>query len=364
MSPPASSPQRKRQSKSLAAPRGRAAIKFAIAIGLLCGMVWDTIEYGYTAISASGQSDLESETVVLPLAKSGFLSHEAQPIAVVQVGVRPSAAACSFFDGAELAFLELPVSVGEPLPPAVIRQAGHDMLNSLRLVLAGAGNETSGWVSHVRNPMLPKFASVYRAMRTLAAVMELSRIQDEASLARTTIIGTISTYNPYRDGRQEGHALTASGELYDPTAWTAAIHIDLRNQFGGIRYGRLYQPAFALVESGNKQVIVKVNDVGHLRPGRVLDLNERTMRYFDPFLTRGLLSDARITLLPGEGWMPGPIGSVKLIGFAAADWRAAPAQAGPIVPAETEKVLQQPGAYLPLSIQENIRAEARENVGG
>lgn len=46
----------------------------------------------------------------------------------------------------------------------------------------------------------------------------LPRIQEEAVLSRTTIVGTISTYNPYRDGKEEGGAQTVSGELYDPSA--------------------------------------------------------------------------------------------------------------------------------------------------
>jgi rare lipoprotein A len=83
-----------------------------------------------------------------------------------------------------------------------------------------------------------------------------------------------------------------------------------------VRYGKLYQPTFALVESGAKQVIVRINDVGRLKPGRVLDLNERSMRYFDPFLSRGLIEDVRITLLPGEDWTPGPVGGVQLISLA------------------------------------------------
>src|SRR5262245_25297605 len=66
--------------------------------------------------------------------------------------------------------------------------------------------------------------------------------------------------------QQEGGPQTASGELYDPLAWTAAIKTELRNRFRGVRYGRLYQPTFALVQSGNKQLIVKINDVGPLRP--------------------------------------------------------------------------------------------------
>ena len=109
---------------------------------------------------------------------------------------------------------------------------------------------------------------------------------------------------------------TASGELYDSAAWTAAIQIDLREQFRGVRYGKNYQPAYALVESGERKVIVKINDVGPLKPGRVIDLNERSMRYFDPTLQLGLISDVKVALLPGADWTPGPIGSELAVSFA------------------------------------------------
>jgi rare lipoprotein A len=106
--------------------------------------------------------------------------------------------------------------------------------------------------------------------------------------------------------------------LYDPSAWTAAIQTRLRNQFGGVRYGKLYQPTYALVASGEKLLIVKINDVGPLKSGRVLDLNERSMRYFDPFLAQGLIQDVKITLLPGDSWQTGPVGDVYAIDFDAA----------------------------------------------
>ena len=47
----------------------------------------------------------------------------------------------------------------------------------------------------------------------------------------------------------------------------------------------------------------------------MLDLNERSMRHFDPSMTRGLLDDVRITLLPGENWIPGPVSSTYAINF-------------------------------------------------
>lgn len=124
-----------------------------------------------------------------------------------------------------------------------------------------------------------------------------------------TIEGIASMYNPYRPGPLEGGKQTASGEPYDPNAWSAAIQTDLRDHFGGVRYGKEYRPTFALVERDDKQVIVKINDVGPLRPGRVIDFNDQTMRYFDPTLVRGLIHRVKVTPLLGDDWPTGPIES-------------------------------------------------------
>jgi rare lipoprotein A len=59
-------------------------------------------------------------------------------------------------------------------------------------------------------------------------------------------------------------------------------------------YGKNYRPTFALVESGEKCVIVKINDVGPLKPDRVIDLSERSMRYFDPTQQLGLIGAEQI----------------------------------------------------------------------
>ncbi len=123
----------------------------------------------------------------------------------------------------------------------------------------------------------------------------------------TVLVGTASTYNPFQPGYQEGGVETASGELYDPIAWTAAIQTNLRGNFDGVHYGRDYQPAFALVEVGEKRAIVKINDVGPLKAGRIIDFNQQTMRYFDPSLQHGLIGSVKITPLQGHGWTPGPV---------------------------------------------------------
>lgn len=128
----------------------------------------------------------------------------------------------------------------------------------------------------------------------------------DAQLMETGIFGAASTYDPLTASEPEGME-TASGETYDPEAWTAAIQVDLRGAFGGIHYGRNYHPAFALVECGSRRAIVRINDVGPLMPGRIIDLNTRTMRYFDPTLSLGLVHYVTVTPLPGDNWTAGPL---------------------------------------------------------
>jgi rare lipoprotein A len=126
--------------------------------------------------------------------------------------------------------------------------------------------------------------------------------------AGATVTGIASTYNPFRAAdASAGGKETASGERYDPNAWTAAIQTDLRDMFGGVRFGKDYRPVYALVATGDKQAIIKINDVGPLEPGRVIDLNEQTMHYFDPSFERGLIPHVTVTPLLGDGWLPGPL---------------------------------------------------------
>ena len=148
----------------------------------------------------------------------------------------------------------------------------------------------------------------------VAFAMSVSAVPAEATAVHSSaveasggaVVGAASMYNPFRPGWREGSRSTASGERYDPSAWTAAIKTGLRQKFGGVHYGK--KPKFALVEAAGKKVIVKINDVGPLTPGRIIDLNERTMRHFDPSLQRGVIHDVTVRPLPGDGWTPGPVG--------------------------------------------------------
>ena len=120
-----------------------------------------------------------------------------------------------------------------------------------------------------------------------------------------SIVGTASMYNPFRPGYRGGSGQTASGERYDPHAWSAAIQMKLRGSFGGVHFGR--SNSYALIESMNRKAIVKINDVGPLEPGRIIDFNERTMRYFDGSLRRGLIRNVKVMPLHGSGWTLGPV---------------------------------------------------------
>ena len=157
-------------------------------------------------------------------------------------------------------------------------------------------------------------AAICGALIALAVSMNVARSETRHVRSSTAvdaapggaIVGAASTYNPFKPGKEEGGPKTASGERYDPEVWTAAIKTSLRQKFGGVQFGA--RPKFALVEAVGKKVIVKINDVGPLRPGRIIDLNERTMRHFDPSMELGVIPDVTVRPLAGDDWTPGPIG--------------------------------------------------------
>jgi rare lipoprotein A len=152
-------------------------------------------------------------------------------------------------------------------------------------------------------------AAVALAMSVNVARSETGAVHSSAIVKAASgdaIVGAASMYNPFRPGWQEGGPNTASGERYDPSVWAAAIKTSLRQKFGGVQYGA--RPKYAVVEAVGKQVIVKINDVGPLTPGRIIDLNERTMRHFDPSLQLGVIHHVRVRPLSGDYWIPGPVG--------------------------------------------------------
>jgi peptidoglycan lytic transglycosylase len=320
MAPPALSLPLNAIRNLLSAKHGEALIVPLLAIAFLFAMVWDDLETSFSAAIASINSDANAGAVVLSFthARSSAMGDSEL---VFLVDINADRETCELESTLTLSSLNLAAVSDNATTDLVPLRMNPAARESADTIFAKFGDNSTNLISHARKDMLSKFSAAYRSILKLAAMVGLPRIQEEAALSRTIIVGTISTYNPYRDGKDEGGAQTASGELYDPSAWTAAIQTGLRNQFGGVRYGKLYQPTYALIASGEKRLIVKVNDVGPLKSGRVLDLNERSMRYFDPFLAQGLIQDVKITLLPGEDWSTGPVGDVYAIDFDAARWQ-------------------------------------------
>lgn len=161
--------------------------------------------------------------------------------------------------------------------------------------------------------MVVRLSVVIRGAAILLAVSSAAMARTKIDSVRavekagssSAIVGAASMYNPFQPGYREGGMDTASGERYDPAAWAAAIQTNLRKKFGGVRGGA--RPKYALVDGEGKKAIVKINDVGPLKPGRIIDFNAQTMRYFDPTLRLGVIQNIRITPLPGNSWIPGPI---------------------------------------------------------
>ncbi len=136
------------------------------------------------------------------------------------------------------------------------------------------------------------------------AINRASALPNETA-SETTIIGAASFYDDPGE--------TASGEQYDPAAFTAAAQLKIRDKFGGIRFGRLYQPSYGIAEYAGKKLILKFNDVGPLRPGRMFDLSRAAMKYFDDSLDKGVLPDVKVTVLPpGRVYAAGPVTDEQL----------------------------------------------------
>jgi rare lipoprotein A len=201
------------------------------------------------------------------------------------------------------------------------RQSWHESakdwrkFNALRVRLTmfcGIGNRTIQKINRGVMMSSRSSAAICGALVALAVSVTVARseavhssaVVNEAS--GNAIVGAASTYNPFRPGWREGGPNTASGERYDPSVWAAAIKTSLRQKFGGVQYGA--RPTYALVEAVGKKVIVKINDVGPLTPGRIIDLNERAMRYFDPSLQLGVIYNVIVRPLFGDYWIPGPVG--------------------------------------------------------
>ena len=365
----ASSRKRQKQPHSWIARCARTAVPLLVALVMLPGMIPDAEDHRSSPLSVSLIPDAVPEIFILAIIESESSTIDEAVISTEDGQLQPhSREACLLEATLALSLIEPPSPRINLIPLLTTPSSEPEMLGNIVAVLPSSSG--ADLIAYAGRKLASDFGYAYRGLVKRAAVSGLQRIQDEAALTRATIMGAVSTYNPFRGGKEEGGPQTASGELYDPLAWTAAIKTELRNRFRGVRYGRLYQPTFALVQSGDKQLIVKINDVGPLRPGRVLDLNERSMRHFDPFMTKGVIRDVRITLLPGEDWTPGPVGVAYAIDLHNHGWRTASAHSRAFETASRQADPKSTSLDVPMvHIQDSfagqaLRAEVTPSSGG
>jgi rare lipoprotein A (peptidoglycan hydrolase) len=132
--------------------------------------------------------------------------------------------------------------------------------------------------------------------------------------------GTASWY-----GRKDGFhgKTTSSGEIFNTDKLTAAIQWDLRNQFGGVSAkSQLYYAKVTNLDNG-KSVTVKINDVGPLTSGGIIDLSEAAFKAIaSGGLGQGRLYNVTVEKLgpaPREGSKQASISDEKKNQFAGLD---------------------------------------------
>ncbi len=116
--------------------------------------------------------------------------------------------------------------------------------------------------------------------------------------------GQASYYGPGFQGNR-----TSQGDRFDTEEYSAAIQIDIRNQFG-VPSGT-GKKGYARVTNLNtgKSILVKINDVGPLTSGRVIDLSQASFRSLSPTgtLGPGVLNNIKVEYL-GEFKKGSPVG--------------------------------------------------------
>jgi len=122
--------------------------------------------------------------------------------------------------------------------------------------------------------------------------------------------GDASTYNPYLPGWRTGGGTLATGGPYNPNSYDAALQLNLAKQYR-CGYGSR-AVCHAVVQATNgRAMVVRINDNGPLVPGRVIDLNEKSMQYLSGGTmgrNSGIVKNVTVTLLCGiEEMALGPL---------------------------------------------------------
>lgn len=173
------------------------------------------------------------------------------------------------------------------------------------------------------NQVTPASEKMAGAASLVIASLSTPSVQSNAEVIQSHPALPVRSVRPARPARvsvtitgdasfYEEKGSTSSGERYNAKAFTAAAQILLRDEFGGIRFGKNYQPSYGIAEWGGKKAIVKFNDVGPLAPGRAFDFSRAAMEYFDG-IELGVLPHVTVRLLPlGRDYAQGPVTDAQL----------------------------------------------------
>ena len=135
-------------------------------------------------------------------------------------------------------------------------------------------------------------------------------LEDAKKCVKASFKGDASTYNPNFPGYRTGGQGLATGGKYNPSEFEAALQLDLAKQYK-CGYGAGAVCAAIVSAPSGRAMVVKINDNGPLVPGRIIDLNEKSMRYLSADFNgqnRGLVKDVTVTLLCSlEGQYFGPL---------------------------------------------------------
>jgi len=119
--------------------------------------------------------------------------------------------------------------------------------------------------------------------------------------------GQASYYGPGFQGNR-----TSQGDVFNTEEYSAAIQIDIRNQFGvAAGTGKKGYARITNLDNG-RSILVKINDVGPLTPGRVIDLSQKSFRSLSPTgtLGPGVLNNIKVEYL-GQYKTGNPVGPSK-----------------------------------------------------
>lgn len=143
---------------------------------------------------------------------------------------------------------------------------------------------------------------------SVAATEDVSALV--AGCVKVSVRGDASTYNPNYAGWKTGGQSLATGGRYNPNAFEAALQLDLAKKYKcGYGSGAI---CHAIVQAPNgKSMLVRINDNGPLVPGRIIDLNEMSMRYISGGVNgknSGVVKNVTVTLLcAASGMQLGPL---------------------------------------------------------